>query len=171
MHPLNEIMGLAGTACTQCNPPAELSPLGRWCDNKDGTVTDMTTGLVWLQQADWGGEKPWEDCTTHNDAHTRAGTLYDGLPSGDADLTDDSVEGDWRLPTLEELKALTTTDTDEFVSSGGMRAFSGVRSAYYWSSTARSDITGVAWDVHLSNGSVFYDDKSIHYNVWPVRGP
>jgi len=24
----------------------------RWCDNEDGTITDMTTGLVWLQKAE-----------------------------------------------------------------------------------------------------------------------
>ena len=27
----------------------------RWCDNGDATVTDMTTGLVWLKYTDWEG--------------------------------------------------------------------------------------------------------------------
>lgn len=27
----------------------------RWCDNGNGTVTDLTTCLVWLKKADWGG--------------------------------------------------------------------------------------------------------------------
>ena len=31
----------------------------RWCDNGDGTVTDLTTCLVWLKKADWGGQKVW----------------------------------------------------------------------------------------------------------------
>ena len=32
-----------------------LSTGGRWCDQGDGTVKDMTNGLVWLKKADWGG--------------------------------------------------------------------------------------------------------------------
>jgi len=32
----------------------DLSALGRWCDQLDGTVKDMTNGLVWLKKADWG---------------------------------------------------------------------------------------------------------------------
>ena len=36
----------------------------RWCDNGDSTVTDMTTGLVWLKFADWGGLKPWRSNTS-----------------------------------------------------------------------------------------------------------
>ena len=27
----------------------------RWC-HKNGTVRDMTTGLIWLERADWGGQ-------------------------------------------------------------------------------------------------------------------
>ena len=34
-----------------------VSAGGRWCDQGDGTVKDMTTGLVWLKKADWGGAK------------------------------------------------------------------------------------------------------------------
>ena len=74
----------------------------RFMDNGDGTVTDLTTCLVWLQKADWGGAKPWEDCTTsHDDAHSRAGILISGTVG--ANLSDGSVEGDWRLPTKTEL--------------------------------------------------------------------
>jgi hypothetical protein len=38
-----------------------LSPLGRWCDQNNGNVKDMTTGLVWLKDAGWGGTKPWRE--------------------------------------------------------------------------------------------------------------
>ncbi|QEM67302.1 hypothetical protein FO488_03460 [Geobacter sp. FeAm09] len=37
------------TAAYSCS--GTLSPLGRWCDNGDGTVRDMTTGLLWLKNA------------------------------------------------------------------------------------------------------------------------
>ncbi|MBF0524939.1 MAG: hypothetical protein HQK56_07565 [Deltaproteobacteria bacterium] len=43
-------------ACVACN--GTLSPQGRWCDNGNGTVTDMSTGLIWLKDASWGGKYP-----------------------------------------------------------------------------------------------------------------
>ena len=35
-----------------------LSPKGRWCNEGEGYVLDMTTCLVWLRHVPWGGEKP-----------------------------------------------------------------------------------------------------------------
>lgn len=165
MHTLDDIMAKAGTACTQCNPPGTLVGT-RWCDNGDGTVTDMTTGLVWLQEASWGGLKKWEDCTGHDDAHTRAGLLK---AADYAWLSDGSVEGDWRLPTLGELKALTSGT--EPVSLGDMRAFSGVQSFYYWSSTTYANDMLYAWVVLMDDGNVLSDAKDAPDSVWPVRGP
>lgn len=171
MHTLNEIMGLAGTACTQCNPPAELSPLARWCDNNNGTVTDMTTGLVWLKKADWGGTKTWRcldsDVDPYDDAHTRAGLLKAG--TADANLSDGSVEGDWRLPTKTELLGLA--NGTEAVRSGTTPcAFTGVQSAHYWSSTTYAGYTDYAWVVDLHYGFVYdFVSKVSYYYVWPVR--
>ena len=70
-------------------------------------------------------------------------------------LSDGSVEGDWRLPTLSELKALTSGT--EAVSSTNMRAFTSVQPSVYWSSTALSagdgfSTTSNAWYVRLDNG-------------------
>ena len=76
---------------------------------------------------------------------------------------------DWRLPTLSELKALTTGT--EAVSSGNMRAFTGVQSFYYWSSTTSAYHTDYAWGVALNYGPVYRDAKSSNCGyVWPVRG-
>ncbi|MBF0497971.1 MAG: hypothetical protein HQK58_15575 [Deltaproteobacteria bacterium] len=40
-------------SCLTCK--GTLSPQGRWCDNNNGTVTDMSNGLIWLKDAGWGG--------------------------------------------------------------------------------------------------------------------
>jgi len=153
------------TTCATCE--GDLSDGGRWCDNLDGTVTDMTTGLVWLKDADWGGQNKWEDCTSHDDAHTRAGLLYAGATG--AGLSDGSEMGDWRLPTLEELKALTTDP--ERVLSGFPHAFTGVQACLYWSSATLVGNPVGAWLVDLYDGDVGCDDKYYYYYVWPVRGP
>ena len=144
-----------------------LSSGGRWCtpDPEDGTVKDMTTGLVWLKDASWGGLKEWANSTTWDDAHTRAGILSAGTAG--ANLSDGSVEGDWRLPTKKELYGLA--NGDEAVRSGSMQAFTGVQSSYYWSSTSYASLTLYAWGVYMYNGYAYDYDKDDGYYVWPVR--
>lgn len=143
---------------------------GRWCDQGDGTVTDLFgyngkgRGLVWLKDAGWGGSKPWKADSGDDDANVRAGTLF----SGTADLEDDSVFGDWRLPTLEELRALTGGTDPILYSTPG--PFTNVRPDYYWSSNSGVNTTSAAYCMSLYFSG--YDNlytKSISHSVWPVR--
>jgi len=150
----------------------------RWCDNGNGTVTDLTTCLVWLQKADWGGIKPWRnsstDCsspsyTCYDDAHTRAGILK---AADYAWLSDGSVEGDWRLPTKTELAGLVNGTPNLRCTSGpcDLYAFTGVQSDFYWSSTTYAPNPGSAWRVYMGSGGVSFDNKGDYdYCVWPVR--
>jgi hypothetical protein len=140
----------------------------RWCDNGDGTVTDLTTCLVWLKKADWGNLKQWReegDYTHNDDAHTRASILKAG--TSDADLSDGSVEGDWRLPTKTELNGLAH-GTDS-VSSGSMQAFTGVQDYSYWSSTTYATRPTLAWSVAMDTDVLHVGGKTNFYFVWPVR--
>ncbi len=156
--------------CITCES-GELSPLGRWCDQGDGTVKDMTTGLVWLKDASWGGQKPWRDSSSQyewDDAHTRAGLLNAG--DSTAGLSDGSVAGDWRLPTKAELVGITTNTGNEYVRHSSQYFFTGVYyDFYYWSSTTMSS------DLPYNAASVnpfcyvFYHNKGSSHNVWPVR--
>ena len=169
---LDEVHAKITEKCITCEGTLNVI---RWCDQGDGTVKDMTTGLVWLKKADWGGTKPWRnfstDCsspnyTCYDDAHTRAGLLKDG--SAGADLSDGSSVGDWRLPTKEELYGLT--HGAEPVRSGTPRAFTGVQSNYYWSSTTydASNTNAALW-VSLLDGSLSPYGKNVDFYVWPVR--
>ncbi|HDQ41432.1 MAG TPA: DUF1566 domain-containing protein, partial [Desulfonatronum sp.] len=146
---------------------------GRWCDNGDGTVTDLLgyngkgKGLVWLKDAGWGGQRAWRVnmVDSHNDAHTRAGTLS----SGTAGLTDGSVLGDWRLPTLKELVALTKGTHQ--IRSDSPGPFNGIQWSWYWSGTTSENFWSMAWYVFLSgNASDSSVVKTASGYVWPVRG-
>ena len=91
--------------------------------------------------------------------------MYAG--ASNANLSDGSVQGDWRLPTLTEVKALTSGT--EAVSSSNSRGFTGIGSAY-WSSTVVSSNTLYAWYVNPANPPVVGSyDKLITMGVWPVR--
>ncbi len=153
----------------------------RWCDNGNGTVTDLlgatvdgkTNGrcLVWLKDAKWGRQRPWRaDNSGSEDAHTRAGLL--SSPNSDAGLSDGSVVGDWRLPTLSEFRALTANPERILASSPG--PFSGfvVDEVYaYWSSTSVANNTSSAWALLVNSIAPLAPGIKIGIlYVWPVRG-
>jgi hypothetical protein len=151
------------TTCATCS--GTLSVGGRWCDQGNGTVKDMITGLVWLQDASWGGSYAfWVDTMNGTNAHDRAAQVRDGNP---ASLTDGSVEGDWRLPTKEELHGLA--HGTEAIRSGSPAPFTGVQSSNYWSSTTYATNPNFAWYVYLGYGHADYDIKNFTFYVWPVR--
>lgn len=170
---------VASPPCT-CSNPAKVTN-GRWCDNENGTVTDLLGAtvngkvqgrcLVWLKNAGWGGTKAWRvnAVDDHDDAHTRAGLLSASAGDKPADLSDGSVVGDWRLPTKTELQVLTTAPNP--IRSTAMQAFTGVQPDYYWSSTTDdAAYTYDASNVNLDDGSVYYNSKLNGGYVWPVRG-
>ncbi|MBF0552069.1 MAG: DUF1566 domain-containing protein [Deltaproteobacteria bacterium] len=139
--------------------PGETSPLGRWHNNNNGTVTDTTTGLIWLQDAAWGGQHDWSG------AANRAAQVRTGNP---ASLTDCSQTGQWRVPTKDELVALTTGK--EAIRSSSPYLFTGVQSSYYWSSTTYAGSPNYAWGIGLHDGYVYHSYKTDICYVWPVRG-
>ena len=126
----------------------------RFEDNGDGTVTDHKTGLVWLQNANAFDRKNWNNAVV-------VGSTLNGTRS--------SEEGQWRLPTLAELKSLCFDDSGGFIKPGA--PFTSVRSYRYWSSSTNSGATASAWCVNLKSGLVdSYDNAFDYYYVWPVRG-
>ncbi len=65
-------------------------------DNRDGTITDLATGLMWSQSPDTDGDDDIDvnDKMTYNEAVASASTYKVGNYS------------DWRLPTIKELYSL-----------------------------------------------------------------
>lgn len=153
----------------------------RWCDNGDGTVTDLTTCLVWLKYANLGGRKRWCDSNDGDDAHRLVGLLCDGtildpsVPWHPDCLENSSVIGDWRLPTKTELEGIATGK--ESVGSTQPSPFRYVQGDFYWSSIFSN--SAWVWIVSPSTGDVnaalsccpdlwpeYADTKEY---VWPVR--
>ncbi|MBF0552917.1 MAG: DUF1566 domain-containing protein [Deltaproteobacteria bacterium] len=140
--------------------PPTCTAAGRWCDNHNGTVTDTTTGLIWLKDAGWGAD------TAFNRAIGLAGEVKNGNP---ASLTDGSQAGQWRVPTFDELNTLTYGT--EPISCSSQYLFTGVQWSYpYWTSTTASfdPATGLCLEVYSGYG-VGYCPKNGYFPFWPVR--
>ena len=175
-------------------PPGPVSPThppdtcfdntgNRFVNCGDGTIKDTETGLFWLKDASCFGTLNW----------AAANTAVANLAHGQCGLTDGSLPGDWRLPTLAcpagSSCSLTEPPTGEFAAlfapscgtpfildtagtgcwSEG-NPFSGVQSHFYVSSTTYAISPSAAWYVNLIIGGVTVSGKAGVSPVWPVRG-
>jgi hypothetical protein len=136
---------------------ALVSP--RFTDNRDGTVTDNQTGLIWLQDANCFGLRTWEQALTDSN----------GLASGSCGLSDGSQAEDWRLPNYKELFSLVDASNYEPALSSG-HPFDNVQFEFYWSSTTNAHWTVHAWLVFMGSGHVYDYHKTNAFYIWPVRG-
>jgi len=134
-------------------------PRKRFVDQRNGTVMDRLTGLIWLKNADCFGGQSWAD------ALEKANTLA----SGSCGLTDGSKAGDWRLPNVKELQSLIDFGTFSPALPAG-HPFLKVQSFAYWSSTTLAGNPGNAWLVNLDGGDAVVGSKDSIILVWPVRG-
>lgn len=134
-------------------------PNPRFTDNRDGTVTDHLTGLIWLKNADCFGYINWEDAL---DASNK-------LADGECGLSDGSNPGEWRLPNVRELHSLIDHENRGPALPFGHH-FIGVQDMY-WSSTSHAcKSSDLALWVSINCGEVWYYLKEESRYVWPVRG-
>jgi hypothetical protein len=124
--------------------------LPKYVDNGDGTVTDLSAGLMWQQQGP--GQMPWEDVLVEDVLVDGALGYCEGLELGGY--------SDWRLPNMNELQSMLdysknnpTIDADAFPDETW---------EWYWSSTTRVTPSGPsgAWKVDFEDGFSNSDDKA-----------
>lgn len=148
---------------------AEQLP-NRFKDNGDGTLTDSRTGLIWLKNASCGNFFEGDQNGNRNSrAWPEAKSAASRLSSGFCDLSDGSKEGDWRLPSREELLAIAHDVSKKEKWQAG-EAFSGIQSVYYWSSTKGDLYQDYAFYVSMMYGIDSYAFQLNTFHVLPVRG-
>lgn len=159
-------------------------PSSRFTDNKDGTVTDNLTGLIWLKDANCTAMVGGIDRGSGLLSWPSALTWSNHLANGHCGLSDNSVAGDWRLPNINELRSLVDYSRHDPALPAG-HPFSNVQSVWYWSSTTNPVYTAGAFNVGMSRGSIHVTGKGrpvvggesrvenkadTRLGVWPVRG-
>jgi hypothetical protein len=118
-------------------------------DNRNGTITDRITGLVWQKQ-DEGAAAVWEDAITMCEE-----LFLGGYP-------------DWRLPNVKELRSIVNSGTYAPAIYAGY--FPNTRSDSYWSSTTSAANPVAAWRVNFWHGEVDSSFKGNAFFVRCVRG-
>lgn len=161
------------------------SDIQRYVDCGNGTVTDQLTGLIWLQKSDC---LPRATFAGANEAAQK-------LKDGDCGLTDGSVSGMWRLPTIAEWQATVARAValgclasipPALTNNAGtgcyaltfdgpgpaQHALTGTpQTLWFWSSTPDEVSPVEAWSIYLANGGVARgDNRNGPAQVWPVRG-
>ncbi|MHC1776093.1 MAG: DUF1566 domain-containing protein [Lentimicrobium sp.] len=150
--------------------PGTPWPSARLVDNRDQTVTDRLTGLMWTQDANimisrdpifaghWGRVE-WTDALDYV-----------------AKLNTENYLGysDWRLPNRIELLSLLDRSRSEYTLQQGhpfihadMQNDSSVWTC--WTSTTLGRNADSAWSVHFITGVSKARPKNAETNLWPVR--
>jgi quinol monooxygenase YgiN len=138
----------------------EPFPIPRFTDNGDGTVTDNLTDLIWLKNANFFGEVTWDQALAK--AREMAG--------GTCGLTDDSKQGDWRLPNVNELQSILDLSNSYGPAVTAGHPFANLQAANYWTSTSVAAFPALAWYTALAVGPPVFDLKVNLMRMWPVRG-
>lgn len=158
---------------TPAEPSCPDDSGNRFVDCGNGTVTDNTTGLIWLQEAACFGVAPEASFAT-------AMTTAQGLGDGHCGLTDGSQPGDWRLPSKAEWEAMMAgvdVSCDPRIADDagtgcwvmGADLFTNVQSERYWSASSFDTNVNRGWFVNLMTGLMDDGNKDGLLLVWPVR--
>jgi murein DD-endopeptidase MepM/ murein hydrolase activator NlpD len=120
---------------------------GFYRDNKNGTVTDITTNLIWQQSE--SKSMTWENALK----------FCQNLKTGGYN--------DWRLPTIKELSTLSDDTFPRYRINN--EYFRGARPTGYWSSTTDPLFPDFAWFVRFDDGLEHSGHKGRRYFVRAVR--
>lgn len=143
----------------------ESTPLSRFKENSDGTVTDKTTNRVWLR-CPLGME--WRDGSCIGQSQEFS---YFEAESAVETLNNSRIAGrnDWRIPAVEELSGIVEKRC--FRPAINLKVFPYSPESGFWTSTENPGIvTQRVWLVHFFDGRSYIANKNQTWRLRPVAG-
>ena len=129
--------------------------------NGDGTVTDPTTGLTWMQCAKG---QTWDGTTCTG---TASNYTFDQANALTGTVTF-AGQSDWRLPNIRELQTIVDRSVSNPAIDAG--AFPATPSSHFWSGSPYAGDSNNAWYVNFDRGNAGYGSRGNHNGVRLVRG-
>lgn len=128
-----------------------VSAAGVFRVNRNGTITDIRTRLMWQQDANDMELYNWQGAVEYCKKLRLAGY------------------SNWRLPTIDELRKLINENQDDQHKWLNTQGFKNIQPSIYWSSTTYTENDSFALYVGMSYGVVYRRPKNSHYYVRAVR--
>ena len=155
-------MAEAAQTCHPASIPA-TTPTSQFTDNRNGTVTDKLTGLMWKKCSEG---QAWDSNTNGCTGREASYTWQDALKQAQTVNTSGGFAGftDWRLPNITELESLVEEQC--YDPAINLSVFPNTPSNYFWSSSPVAYYGYYAWVVYFSYG---YDDWYYKYYNGSVR--
>lgn len=124
----------------------------RFGNNKDGTITDTKTGLMWQRDGKSAGVMNWH----------KAKKYCNNLRLGG--------HSDWRLPTRKELAGLIAEGNRPYHSWLKKQGFSKIDWNAYWAAPTLLSPQKTSWAMRMKTGYVYYYfKKDLWFYVLAVR--
>ncbi|MCI5157076.1 MAG: DUF1566 domain-containing protein [Candidatus Electrothrix sp. AUS1_2] len=148
----------------QCKTDSMLAstPDSKLIDNKDNTITDLQTGLMWKKCSEgFSGES----CGTGSIASF---TWQQALEQPDIVNNNGGFAGyyDWRLPNIKEL--LSIVEEQCWWPAINRNRFPDTPNSYFWSASPHE--LSYAWSIDFGRGDLSFDTRDTSYYVRLVRG-
>jgi hypothetical protein len=137
------------------------APNSRYVLNRNGTLVDKHTGLMWMRCA-LGQTWASNTCSGSVQIYSWQSALKT------AESTVFAEKQDWRLPNQAELQSLAERRCIN--PAINITAFPNTISDWFWSSTPVSGDSQYAWKISFSDGNLGWNYRDNNYSVRLVRG-
>jgi len=124
-------------------------PIPRFFVNRDGTVTDRLTGLMWLRDGACLGVETWAGALAAAKAFNADGSRRCGYSGSNHD---------WRLPAVDELAGLFNAGEAEPADYLNLQGMANVQRGGYWSASTAGTILN-AWVVDFGSRRIVTASK------------
>jgi hypothetical protein len=132
----------------------------QFVDNGNGTITDLSTGLIWENKTDDRGPGDRDNLYTWEQALAWIASINDSNYLG---------HDDWRLPNINELLSIVDFTVPTYPSISTV-FFPKAMPDHYWSSTTNPLTIEYAWCITFELGLISSVPKSTYRYTRAVRG-